>query len=320
MKRALCALALVAGIVAGSARADGLPVLGVDAGPEGVSNPGASHRWVTLPSGKNTLVARIRRGSGRVDGFRAVRGRYTIPAVAYDGSAAGLSLDGSTLALIAPRLTFPRAQTSFALVDAGTLRERERHTLRGDFSFDAMSPDGRWLYLVHYTSTVDPLQYEVRALDSATGRLDPKPIVDPREPNEAMNGHPLTRATSPDGRWAYTLYDGTEHPFVHALDTVGRSARCIDLDSLHGRKDLWGMRFEVSDDGRELTVRSGDEPVALVDTETWVASTGAATDDGLSPWVLVLGGAGLVLLAAGLYVVVSRRRATSTSFGGATSA
>ena len=151
-----------------------------------------------------------------------------------------------------------------------------------------MSPDGRWLYLIQYTSPDDPLQYRVRALDSRSGRLDPKPIVDPREPGEAMNGHPLTRATSPDGRWAYTLYDGTEHPFVHALDTANRSARCIDLDWLHGRKDLWAMRFAVSPDGGELRVHSGEKTVALVDTGTWAAATGAERDDGWSPWVYVL--------------------------------
>ena len=47
-----------------------------------------------------------------------------------------------------------------------------------------------------------------------------------------MRGQPLTRATSPDGRWAYTLYDGAgKEPFIHALDTSTRSARCIDLDA-----------------------------------------------------------------------------------------
>jgi hypothetical protein len=132
-----------------------------------------------------------------------------------------------------------------------------------------------------------------------------------------MNGNPLTRATSPDGRWAYTLYEGTEHPFVHALDTANRSARCIDLDWLHGHRDLWGMRFVVSPDGEELRVRSGERTVAVVDTETWAAAaeTGAERD-GWSPWVyVVLFGA--LLVAAGL---VARRRASSTRLGGATSA
>jgi hypothetical protein len=240
-------------------------------------------------------------------------------ATACGLAAAGLSADGTTLVLLAPRPAFPRKTTTFALLDAGNLVERSRLTLRGDFSFDAMSPNGRWLYLIQYTSPDDPLQYRVRALDARTGRLQPKPIVDPREPGEAMNGNPLTRAVSPDGRWAYTLYDGTEHPFVHALDTANRSARCIDLDWLHGRKDLWGMRFAVSRDGRELSVRSGRDTVAVVNTRTWAAATGADRDDGWNPWVFVLGGLTLAL-AALVYRSAVRRRASSTSLGGATSA
>ena len=294
----------------------------VDVGAEGVTAPAARDRFVALPVGKNTLVARIERGSGSVRSTRTLPGHLTIPAVAYDGSAAGLSADGLSLVLIVPRPSFPRAKTSFAILETGRLTIRSRLTLDGDFSFDAMSPDARWLYLIQYTSPDDPLQYRVRALDSVTGRLLPKPIVDPREPGEAMNGNPLTRATSPDGRWAYTLYDGTEHPFVHALDTTGRSARCIDLDWLHGRKDLWQLRFSMSDDGRELSVRSGKKTVAVVDTRTFAATTGVeAEDDGRSPWVFfVLGICLLLAVAAGLYVVGSRRRAASTSFGGATSA
>jgi hypothetical protein len=322
VKTALCMIAVLAGIVAGTAQADGLPVLNVDVGPSGVAAPVARDRFVALPIGKNTLVARIERGTGKVLASRVLAGHLTIPAVAYDGSADGLSRDGLSLVLIVPRSGFPRAKTTFAVVETGQLTIRSRLTLPGDFSFDAMSPDGRWLYLIQYTSPDDPLQYRVRAMDSVSGRLLPKPIVDPREPGEAMNGTPLTRAMSPDGRWAYTLYDGTEHPFIHALDTANRSARCIDLDWLHGRRDLWRLRFSVSDDGRELSIRSGKKTVAVVDTRTFAATTGVEADnDGRSPWVLLAFGVGLLLIAAaGLYVVGSRRRASSTSFGGATSA
>jgi hypothetical protein len=307
---AFLAAILASGLLAADAGADGLPVVNVEVGAEGVTNPGLRHRLVTLPAGKDTLVARIDRGTGRVRRFRTIRGRYTIPAVAYDGSAAGLSADGKSLALIVPRPGFPRARTTFALLDAGTLQRRATLSLAGDFSFDAMSPNGRWLYLIEYTSADDPLRYQVRALDTSSGKLDPKPIVDPREPDEAMNGHPLTRATSPDGRWAYTLYEGTEHPFVHALDTSGRSARCIDLDWLHRRKDLWQLRFALNRDGRELSVRSGARSVAVVDTRSFHASpsrAGGGGHDWTGPW---LGGAGLAALLGGalLYLARLRRR------------
>jgi hypothetical protein len=305
--KACLAAILVGGLLSADAGADGLPVVNVEVGAKGVTNPRLKHRIVTLPAGKKTLVARIDRGSGQVRRFRTLPGRYTIPAVAYDGSASGLSADGRSLALIVPRPGFPRERTTFALLDAATLKPRTTLSLNGDFSFDAMSPNGRWLYLIHYTSPDDPLSYEVRALDTSSGKLDPKPIVDPREPDEAMNGHPLTRATSPDGRWAYTLYEGAEHPFVHALDTSGRSARCIDLDWLHGRKDLWQLRFGL--DGRELSVRSGAQAVAVVDTQSFRASpsrpVGESGRDWSRPW---LGGLGLVLVLGGALLVLARRR------------
>jgi hypothetical protein len=57
-----------------------------------------------------------------------------------------------------------------------------------------------------------------------------------------------------------------------------------------------------------------------VDTKTFAAATGVDADDGRSPWVFVVGIGLLLVAAAGLYVVASRRRAASTSFGGATSA
>jgi len=74
---------------------------------------------------------------------RIIHGVLTIPAVAYDGSAAGLSADGTTLVLIEPRKSFPRAETTLVVLDTRALRVRTLVRLRGDFSFDAVSPDGR---------------------------------------------------------------------------------------------------------------------------------------------------------------------------------
>jgi hypothetical protein len=49
-----------------------------------------------------------------------------------------------------------------------------------------------------------------------------------------MQGIPLRRTMSADGRFAYTLYDRPEgSPFIHALDTARGTAACIDL-SLSG--------------------------------------------------------------------------------------
>jgi hypothetical protein len=314
MKLRFCIAALLATfIVPTAAWADGLPVLNVDVGSSGVTAPGLNVRYVTIPAVRNTLVGMIAVNGGKVVRTRLLHGTFTVPAVAYDGSAGGLSADGSTLVLISPRQGFPRAKTTFKLLEATLLRPKKTLTLQGDFSFDALSPDGRWIYLIEYTSPVDPLKYQVRVLDAATGKLQPQPIVDPRDPGEKMNGDPLTRTSSPDGRWAYTLYSGTEHPFVHALDTVARDARCVDLDSLTGRKDLPSLRLSLGSDGRDLSVQApGGEQLAVVGTQTFEtaipnAERGRRTAGMLALPVLL---AGAALVYGALRV---RGRAASTA-------
>ena len=211
----------------GTAAGEGLPAsTGLDIGTSGVTD-GAGSRYVTLRTGANTVVARTDVGTGKVRQSATLPGAVTTPAVAYDRTAGGLSADGRTLVLIRPRAGFPRTQTTFAVLNAPNLGVRKWITLRGDFSFDAISPDGKLIYLVRYLSRIDPTKYEVRAYDLETERLLAQPIVDPEEPDEQMGGHPLTRSTSPDGRWAYTLYRGSggHEPFIHALDTVGAQGR-----------------------------------------------------------------------------------------------
>lgn len=301
---------------AATASADGLPVLGVDVGSKGVVALTSPIRYVTLRAGRETLVARTALEGGRVLRFTRVPGTYTIPAVAYDGSASGLSADRSTLVLIQPRLGFPRARTAFAVLDAKQLRLRKIVTLNGDFSLDALSPRGTTMFLIQYTSAADPSRYNVRAYDLRHGRLLPKPVVDPQEHQNAMRGAPITRATSPDGRWAYTLYDGAAGtPFVHALDTSKRQARCIDLPVLTGRQDLWRLHVTDTAGGTELVIGTATRTLALVDTRNFhvlvptapVASKLASRPD--TPiWVLAVSAALAALLAASALSLHALRR------------
>jgi hypothetical protein len=268
------ALVVLAAVPA-AATADGLPVLGIDVGSVGVAARTSPVRYVTLRAERETIVVRTAVRGGRVLGSLPLAGNFTIPAVAYDGSASGLSADAGTLVLIQPRLRFPRARTRLAIVDAKRLRLRQRVTLAGDFSFDAISPDGRTLFLIEYVSARDPTRYQVRAYDLRSGRLVADPIVDPHD-REVMRGSPIARATSSDGRWAYTLYDGGGRtPFVHALDTSRRQARCIDLPTLTGRRDLWELRLAIARDGTKLTVGTAGRVLALVDTRDSRVSTPA---------------------------------------------
>jgi hypothetical protein len=323
---ALLAVA-VAGALAGTARADGLPIVNVDVGSSGVAGKGvaADVRFVALPVRSGTLVARIQREGGRVIGTRLLPERFTVPAVAYDGTADGLSADGRTLVLIRPRVKFPQARTTLAILDAERLRLREVVTLEGDFSFDAISPSGSWMYLIQYISPRNPTRYAVRAYDLRAGRLLPKPVVDPTEPGERMGGFPVTRAWSPDGRWAYTLYDKAgKEPFVHALDTSGRTARCIDLESLAGRQDLNELRLDLGAGGGTLTVRDGPEAVAVINTQTFrvsepVESAGptAAPPQGVFPWTFVAApAAGIVLALVAVGALRLRRRPSAAASRG----
>jgi hypothetical protein len=311
MKRTLLVLVALLALPT-AAHADGLPVLGLD-GNAGVVSSDAAYRYVTFPSGRQTVVARLRTHGGAVARYRTVAGRFTIPAVAYDNSASGLSQDGRTLVLIRPRVRMAQKHTHLLVLDAHRFRRPREIVLPGDFSFDAISPDGSTLFLVNYLSLTrhnfDPSDYKVRSFDVAGGKLDPAPVVDPRKPGEKMGGLPVTRAMSPDGRWAYTLYSGADHPFVHALDTVGNSARCIDLDALAKRDDLFQMTLRVGGAG-DLQIVKANKPLLLVDTLSFAvhaprAAAPAAAhaapspgDDGYPAWAYGLAFLTLLLVAA----------------------
>jgi hypothetical protein len=306
------AAALVAAS-APSARADGLPVLGIDAGNTGVASS-EGFRYVTISAGSNTIVERVAVQGGQVLAWRSVRGTFTIPAVAYDGSAGGLSADGATLVLIQPRMSFPRAETGLLVLDTEGLTTTRPVRLQGDFSFDAVSPDGSWLYFIHYVSPSDPTRYLVQAFDVRHGRLLAKPIVDPDEPGEKMRGNPLSRTMSVDGRWAYTLYDGAgAMPFVHALDTVARTAHCIDLDGIAAGTDMSRLGLGLDRTGKQLVVRDGPTPRFLVNLATLrvsrpaVAAPRSGGDRQPGTAVLVSGG-GLALAAVAAGAVWARRR------------
>jgi hypothetical protein len=133
-------LAILAALPAPAA-ADGLPAVGVDAKP--LSTFGGKLEYVTARARPDTFLRERTVARGRVLRSLRLKGNFSVPAVAYDGSPSGLSADGRTLVLISPRAHFPRASTTFAVIDAKRLRLRRHIRLRGDFSFDAISPDGR---------------------------------------------------------------------------------------------------------------------------------------------------------------------------------
>lgn len=265
---ALVPLALVASAAAAGGKGSSP---GVVTGWDGTRDPAGAVRYVALPATRDTAVAAVRTSDGRVLRYTTVRGFFGIPQVAFDGTTEGVSSDGKTLVLATYAGGGP--VTSFAVLSTTPLRLRKTVTLAGNWSFDALSPDGRTLYAIEYLGTDQASRYNVRAVSLVTGRPDGGPIVDKREPDEQMNGSPVARATRKDGSWAYTLYakpDGTA--FVHALDLTGRNARCVDLPWRGTRNTIQRVRLALSGDGRSLYLRRAGSRLAAINTQTYAVS------------------------------------------------
>jgi hypothetical protein len=275
MRARTVVMAATAAVLAGGGTAygDGSPVAGVAEGGPGVT--WGALRYVALPTHGGTAVAQIDRATGEVNGYVALRGGWGIPQVAFDGTTAGISVGGQTLVLGQNRQPFSGGSSRFALVNAVKMRLQRIVTLRGAFFFDAISPDGGSMYLIQLTSSANALGYAVRAYDLRADRLVPGAIVDKSEPDERMAGFPMSRASSADGVWAYTLYQEPQgRMFIHALDTQAGVAHCIDLPRLPTTgQGMMGLSLS----GGRLDVVSDGQVVARVDTSTFDVIRSQAT-------------------------------------------
>jgi hypothetical protein len=316
----LVALAAAGAIAPAAAGAAGYPVPGLDTTKTGATAPGDPYRYVAFPGRGSTTLVKVSRDAGVVIRHRRLKGESVVGAVAMDASTTGLSADGATLVLIDPRKG-PQRVTHLAVIDTLSLLPTARVALRGDFSLDGISPDGRRLYLVKYASPGgNPLDYAVRVYDLPSRRLLPKPLVDARHPDEKMTGFPMTRALSADGRWAYTLYGGGDEEFVHALDVAKGQAFCIDLHGLLP-DELAAMKLAARTGHVDLVNQAGDT-VRRIDATTFKVTTppqraialpnppndDAAPSDGF-PWGLA---AAVAVVGAGALVLLRRRYAAGT--------
>src|ERR1700759_3197380 len=154
------------------------PAPGLPIGGNGVA--GTNVRYVILPArGQNVLEA-IKKRSGVVQTWVDVDGHFGIPQVAFDGSTGGLARNGSVLILSdqpytcsATGCSFYKTRSRFEVVDPKTLTRRKAIVLKGDFAFDALSPNGRRMYLIEYVSKSNLQRYQVRAYDLRRDRLLP---------------------------------------------------------------------------------------------------------------------------------------------------
>jgi hypothetical protein len=199
-----------------------------------------------------------------------------VPGVDFNGGTTGLSADGRTLILEALRGGGWVHATRLLVLDTKPMRVVKTILLQGWSTVDAISPQGRWLYLLHYPSPNNLTRYEVLAYDLERNRLIARPIVDPRDRGEAMTGIALSRVMSPGGRWAYTLYFRPSGvPFVHALDTAGLRAVCVDLPSLRGL-GFGAAKLVLGSGARTLLVSADGAVRAAINTRSFTVSSGSA--------------------------------------------
>ena len=289
-----------------------LALTGIASGSPGTGSLASANGgsvYMVAPEGGGTVVTKIRGTDRTAQATGRLRGSFEIPETA--GVKEGLSHDGGTLVLA----DHPAAHvTQFALLDTSTLRVRRMLTLQGTYSFDALSADASKLYVIRFFSS-DGSRYAVQVLNLNRANAVPRTVVEKGEPGEAMAGQPVSRTTSRDGAWVYTLYarEG-EAPFVHALATADTFTVCIDLDGLAGRRDIAAMRMGLNPASHALDVTTGGKPVARIDTESFEVTTPAAPpaatasakqapkpkepDTSGTLWWLVIAAAGLALAGA----------------------
>ena len=188
--------ALALAIPAGPAAADGLP-LPVEESPNGVASPDGASRYLTVTLGGRTAVLAQQAATGavtsRVEAARALRDparRVRLVGRRPVGRRAHARAHPPARGVPAPHDDVRRA------VDRGA-----GCACAGPCACPATSATTRCrataasLFLINYISPTDPTKYRVRVYDLVRNRLDPKPIVDPREEPDEMNGFPLSRAS-----------------------------------------------------------------------------------------------------------------------------
>lgn len=198
--------------------------------PLGVPDSTWGHVITVTPKRPNSLIEDLVVQPGLGGPIRSVEGAWRLPTVGLDPTPDGVSADGKTVVLVEdiPDGGPARTMTRFAILERSLQAEPRIVELPGVFDFDTLSPDGSILYVAEHVPGPLVGRYQVRAVDTATGRMRDAIIVDKTNVDEVMAGWPLDQEMRPDGV-VLTLYRGTEYPFIHALQSTEAWAVCIDL-------------------------------------------------------------------------------------------
>ena len=272
MARCLAVLVLAVGVLAAVPSANAAyPVPYAQQGGDGLLSKDGTIQFLAV-SGvghTTTVVTATKRSDGSTVNTLTVDGSFGIPQLTYKGPSGGLFRDGSAFVLAS--VGFPDT-SRFLVVGTQDLAVRQQIALKGLFGFDALSPDGSKMYLIQHTTTEDLQHYVVRAYDLNVDKLLPGRVADRTQKNWVMQGWPVSRTESADGRWAYTLYANPGgYPFIHALDTVNGVAHCVGIPwSTVDRQQQEVYGFKLRMKGASLVVARGSGVTyRLVNTANW---------------------------------------------------
>lgn len=303
-------LRLAAGLTAGAA---GGTALGMASGCERqpVGAPARMPRDLLLVELSTGTLAALDAATGRAviaagtavvsgDGSRIVRTEqpgtatrvtsYRLPAAEMESSGTltgalavrAVSPDGRLVALATPsengtsRYRPPGRERS-TIVVADSAGQRARLDLPGNIEPEAFDVSGQTLFVLDYLPPAAPDRYRVRAIDLATGRVNPllaqnKGVVPPGA-EEEMRGEGRQAVYDPHLRRLFTLYTHQPdhlhtrdlvagarggaphvHAFVHTLSLAEGWAFCVDLPSPFGEGTAAGHAIALSPDGSRLYV------------------------------------------------------------------
>lgn len=218
-----------------------------------------SNDWTHLYSVTSNTLVDLDPQNGATQRTLQLPGYYQLPPVTLSGVPGGLSQDGHWLVLEAFDATptgVPSA-TRFVLVDTSYSKAVTLIDLAGYFQFDAVSNDGRRIYLVQYVSSTE---YYVRYYDVGAQGLNPTIIFDKSDGSAAMAGVRLSGVASPDGHWLYSVYNRQDKgAFIHVLSLDDPLAFCIDLPGSGYSTSTEGFHWSLalSPDGSHLYAANG---------------------------------------------------------------
>jgi len=228
--------------------------------PIGVPDETWGHLVTAESAGAETIVREITVQPDLPAASRTVAGHWRLPTIGADTLPVGVSRDGSTVVLVEDAAPAGAATTRFAVLADGSATSILE--LPGSLEFDTLSPDGSILYVVEHLPGPPDAHYQVRAVDLPSGRMRIDVIVDKRNLDESMGGWPITQARHDNGV-VFTLYRGTAHPFIHALNANEAWAICLDLPEIGADDAAAASDWGLATSAREGTVYAVNATLGL---------------------------------------------------------